>query len=648
MCRYIENGCVCYVICVKHRMASLSGSGFLPRTTADHAGGMNASQQFGGSRTQFSKFEEQAIDKNPFVLPTDEEAFRLRETEKRENEQRRATQRNMPIWERLETTGTLSKTRRMVEQIVPDVDPAALKKARESRGLLGAATAATARDRRRERETVQAFVQKKREMFLVQMSLDIKTEEIAKLEAKAKAHEEALKKSELLLEEDAIRFDHFVKDTDQQAHEALRRAEAAAKAKAEKLHQLKKLKHNIGVVTAEKAKVKEALEEYRRYKSFLDGLTPQDWVNERLAEQLEERKRRQGEQLEAKVEAWKALRTEKEAAVTARVEADRKRALRLGQQPMKVDVQALVQESMPPLPVLADIPLPELTEEEKELPMYFTRPGQLSDIFSQLEESNLFLIQLCQDTEQQLEELRALNTETSSTMQAQTADLNREMQVLQAQLAAEEMKVAMLRARAVEVAEAGGGDEGEGQGGPSSSAAAGAGGGVQGGPSVMSATSAGGKSGRSATSGGAPAPADQARALDSLLPALRAQVMAVYERSGFKSNASSDTVGMLTQLEGRLESLLTALGQLDPAYVAMKEREKERQRRTRVREARMATAARAHELRQQRMLERAQAPVIKRVGKPIMYRSILPSKPKDTVVVDEEEEKRKQEAKYFS
>lgn len=160
----------------------------------------------------------------------------------------------------------------------------------------------------------------------------------------------------------------------------------------------------------------------------------------------------------------------------------------------------------------------------------------------------------------------------------------------------------------------------------------------------MSATSAGAKTSR----GAAAQPVDHARALDSLLPALRTQIISVYERCGFKSNASSDTVGMLTQLEGKLEALLTALGQLDPTYVALKEREKERERRTRVREARMATAARAHELRQQRMLERAQAPVIKRVGKPIMYRSILPSKPKETVVVDEEEEKRKEEAKYFA
>ena len=47
------------------------------------------------------------------------------------------------------------------------------------------------------------------------MSLDIKREEIAKLEQKASQKEEALKKSELMLEEDAIRFDAFLKENDQ-------------------------------------------------------------------------------------------------------------------------------------------------------------------------------------------------------------------------------------------------------------------------------------------------------------------------------------------------------------------------------------------------------------------------------------------------
>ena len=43
---------------------------------------------------------------------------------------------------------------------------------------------------------------------------------------------------------------------------------------------------------------------------------------------------------------------------------------------------------------------------EEPVPMYFTEPQQLMDIFSALEEQNLFLIQNSQETEHTLEELR--------------------------------------------------------------------------------------------------------------------------------------------------------------------------------------------------------------------------------------------------
>jgi hypothetical protein len=511
------------------------------------------------------------------------------------------------VWDKTEYSSTLSRTRRMMDELVPDVDPMALRKARESAGLLSAATSAIAQDRQHEAETLSEFIDKKREMFLVQMSLDIKREETSKLEATAAADEEGLRKAEVMLEEDAIRFDAFLKQTDASAHEALKEAEAMARVKADKLHELKKLKHGIASVTAEKARLREALDEFRRYKAFLDGLTPKEWIEERYKEQMQERERRRAANLGAKVGAWEEGRALKVAEFSARAEVERKRALKLGQQPPKADVQALVTAAVPPCPVLADEALPELSEEERELPMYFTKPEQLAAIFEQLEESNLFLIQNCQDTEQQLEELRALHEETSASMVRQTAALELQMAGLHATLMVEETKAAALRQRGSQENE----DEGVG------AAAA------------------------------AEAPVSHAQALDKLLPALRTHIVDVYERCGFKANASSDTVGMLTQLEGALESLLTSLTTLEPEYVAMKEREKERDRRTRVREARMTSAAELHEAKQRKMLERAQAPVQKRMGKPIAYRSVLPHQPRTVAVVDPEEAKREEE-KFFS
>ena len=78
-------------------------------------------------------------------------------------------------------------------------------------------------------ENIADFVAKKREMFLVQMSLDVKKAEILKLDARAKDKEEAhgkmrhaflrstvqlrcqaLNKSKQMLDKDVERFDAFL------------------------------------------------------------------------------------------------------------------------------------------------------------------------------------------------------------------------------------------------------------------------------------------------------------------------------------------------------------------------------------------------------------------------------------------------------
>jgi hypothetical protein len=486
----------------------------------------------------------------------------------------------------------------------PDVDPAALRKARDAKGLVSAATAAIAGDRHRDKETLGEFVAKKREMFLVQFSLDIKREEIARMEADASKREAAIDASTQQLEGDAMRFEAFLKENDEQAHDALKKAEAQTKIKAEKLHELKKLKHALGVVAAERGRLREVLDEFQSHKDFLDKLTPQEWKDERLAEQMELRKSRKLASFAAKLGAWEAVKAEKSAEVAAKVEADRKAALRRGVKPPAVDVDALVSAQLPPPPLLEDEVLPQLSAEERELPLYFTEPQQLLSTFTQLEESNLFLIQNCQDIEQQLEELRQMHAETSAAIAVQTAQLEEQVAVLQGQLAQEEAKVAGLRKKA-------------------KAGAAGA-----------------GAQAESASSG------ENASALDALLLELRERIIGVYERCGFKATASSDTLSMLTALEGKLESLLASLAGLEPEYVSLKEKEKERERRVRVREARLEHAQEEHERKQKKMLERASAPVVKRTGKPDMSRSFLVKKEKVKVVVDPLAERKAEERKF--
>ena len=62
-------------------------------------------------------------------------------------------------------------------------------------------------------------------MLLLQMTISIKREEIRKLEDKARILEEALQNNELMLEDDANKFEESLNFNDQKAHNTIRLCE---------------------------------------------------------------------------------------------------------------------------------------------------------------------------------------------------------------------------------------------------------------------------------------------------------------------------------------------------------------------------------------------------------------------------------------
>ena len=44
------------------------------------------------------------------------------------------------------------------------------------------------------------------------------------------------------------------------------------------------------------------------------------------------------------------------------------------------------------------------SDDEKAMPLMFTNPNELMELFTNLEEKNLFMITICQEAEKQLEE----------------------------------------------------------------------------------------------------------------------------------------------------------------------------------------------------------------------------------------------------
>ena len=127
-------------------------------------------------------------------------------------------------------------------------------------------------------ESARDIVRRKRETFLAQMAVDVRKEEIDKLEKRAAQREEALWNAERMLEEDKKRFDLFLKENDERVREATKRAEKEAKKKREKANEVKRLNGEIATARLDLGRREDKLEECEEYLRFLDGLTPKEWL----------------------------------------------------------------------------------------------------------------------------------------------------------------------------------------------------------------------------------------------------------------------------------------------------------------------------------------------------------------------------------
>ena len=417
------------------------------------------------------------------------------------------------------------------------------------------------------------FIAKKREMFLVQMSLDTKREEIRKLEEKAQMKEEALKKSEQMLEEDAIRFDTFLKENDKKAHEAIKKAEKETKLKTDKVQEIKRLNQQIQMVSSDMSKHKEALEDCLKYKEFLDSLTPDEWFSEQKAIKRARQEARRQQRIQKRRDALEKKRREAYEAQLRLEEAEAAPKKKYGAGRRRKSVSgdpskgAAPLAKLPPPVSTPDLDDEPLTSSDEELPMYFKHPQQLLDIFSQLEEQNLFLIQNSQETEKALEELKQNFETTKEQMDGKTRLLKQNIDELEQQIAAEESKAAQLRGRLQARA-------GETQG-----------------------------------------------RQEKLLAQLHEKVRDVYQKCGFDVGSKPSTLFMLSELEARLEQLLDHIETMSEEYIMKEEKDKEKKRRERKRQEQQALQDAQQEERNRKSIARSMQAPKKRTGRQVMFRS---------------------------
>ncbi len=604
-------------------------SGLPPIHNRSGGGGKAAG---GGTVRDKSRLQEHL--ENPFLLPTDDQIFRTREEERKAREETRKRNLNLPIWEKTSNQEVLSTSERLKE-IIGDEQVLKLKEALKT----AQEGAKFAIPRRQEKENTTEFVAKKREMFLVQMSLDTKREEIRKLEEKAQMKEEALQRSEQMLEEDAMRFDAFLKENDKKAHDAIKRAEEETKKKQEKQQEIKRLTQQIQSLSSEMSKHREALDDCLRYKSFLDMLTPPEWFEQHRLRHEEKCKKMKQLKYEEKLRDWERLKRRlieqhrKEIELRKEMKKERNRRNRGGlpgsnnNQQQEDDDEDETENNklvIPPPPRLEDeiIDIPE-----EEVPMYFTEPQQLMDIFSALEEQNLFLIQNSQETEHTLEELQHAFTETKFSMDAQTSILQQQIDELQQQINFEESRVKTLLNKRMNANE------------DNNNATA-----------TKDKDSHGHHHGKDKNKDAQNNAANLQSQYEKekLLSDLNNKVKSVYEKCGFDASSKPSTLFMLSQLESRLELLLQDIERMPVDYVIKAEKEKEKRRREKKREEQQALQERLQEERNKRAIERSMQAPKKRFGRQVMYRS-KPLRAEEKKNGDEDADKdNTDELKYLS
>jgi len=495
---------------------------------------------------------------NPFKIPPETEIFQLRDAERQRKKMDREKQRTLKVHEKTTYAHEMRARTLKARQPFADTQLEADEMTGSGDQLIGQddPLQLATRDRHVEKEDLASFVAKKREMFLVQYSLGVKRDEMRKLEEIAQAEEKKLETAEQFLEEDAQMFDEFLKENDKNSVEAIKMAEQETKAKLEKVGEIKKIQAQITALKSEISKNEDQLKEYQTYKFFLDDLTPKE---------------------------WQESRTQRRAARKA--EHKKKKA----------EEKPLVAINMSKRGISRDSD--DDYESDDSCELYFTDPQQLLNIFAELEEQNLSLIQNSQETEEALDEMKQTIETTKSRMNKEAEVLKAQIASLDSQISAEEEKAKELehKSKMFSYGQYKGDDQ------------------------------------------------------EKMLEVLNEKVEEVYRSCIGDNEANISTLQMLTNIENRLEELFEHIEMMPTEKVELAEKAKEKERRLKLREEKLEQQRLHQEERVRKALERAKADPKVQTGKRLVFRSRPPEvQKKKTDIVDKNNEEDEELAYYFS
>lgn len=327
-------------------------------------------------------------------------------------------------------------------------------------------------------------------------------------------------------------------------------AEEETRKKTEKSNEIKKINTQIMILKSDIAKMEDTLKEYQLYKKFLDKVTPEDLREERKKQQEKQNAERALTDKTATSTSSGAKRTgsgsSERSSKSSSTREEHFRETSMGKMKTITEDQERKDEEKNE---------DEDEDEDDDLELFFSDPQQLLDIFLELEEQNLSLIQNSQDTEEALEEMKQTITKTKIKMERETEMLKRQIESLNAEIRKEMEREAELKLK------------------------------------------------MSYFNYGEFNPEEQ----DAILKELNAKVERVYAKCIGPNEANITTLQMLTNIENKLEELFQKIEQMPPDRVEEAEKSKEKERRLKQREERLLEQKRNQEERIRKALERARA-----------------------------------------
>ena len=341
---------------------------------------------------------------SPFRLPTDEEVFITREAERLQKQELKDKVKDMKIWDKQTscTKGALKRPNETDFNVKPIEENQYQQFVRpKERNIITAALEIVNQraklPQNQKSENIRDYVEQKKEIFRVEMKYRILKEEREKIYKRISNKEAALKRSEELLLHDTQRFTENIDRNKVLKEEAISQANLETQAKKDKEAEIKQMDQRKAAITAEISRNEEYLESLKKYKSFLDELAPPNW-RDRLNKNLQQK-------YELVKQEW-IMRQNIDEAQDSYLDVDAESQHSGGTQQSSRKKRSLAGNKRTKLEkkfddLVARGIIDVFAEDDEE--MYFKNPDELSGMLKELEDNNLFLIELIQEMDHQLE-----------------------------------------------------------------------------------------------------------------------------------------------------------------------------------------------------------------------------------------------------